>query len=450
MANNESYTAAAAWKLKYIVNVVSFTEGLTHLSILAVFFLMKDDLGLNPADVSLIYLLPNVPWIIKPVFAVWMDSHPIYGQRRGPYIFIASMIQVLGYLILASGVVTSAIRCSLALFVVAFSSAMNSACADAIVMKLCRDEGADQSINHFTDYISSKAIGSLAVAYWSGKLLEMFSKRSIFLITAFFPFLISLMSFAVKDPPSHREVEKNLTERCRVAYQLISEDMIFYPLLFTFLYTMSPDYQDAYFYWLVNNMRITPSILGGLRLSYGIAALVGANIFRLFLYRLPTSKLLVWSALLSFPFYISPICLVNGWNKSMHIDDNVFLIAGGFISQAVAEVQLLPILMVVTKFCPPTMEGTLFAVVVSVRFLGAALSSVLSYILMKIFGITKDHLGTLSIMIMTCGFMSLMPLGLIPKMPKKVNVPDTCIAPPIEQFLPANIPPYVKYDTTVD
>lgn len=442
--------ASAAWKLKWIVNIVSFTEGLTRLSVLAIFFLMKDDLRLHPADVSLIYLLPNVPWIIKPLFAVWMDSHPINGQRRGPYLFISSMIQVLSYLILASGVVTTAIRCSLALFLVSFSSAMSSACADAIVMKLSRDESADRSLHQFTDYISSKAIGSLAVSYWSGKLLEIFSKRSIFFITAMFPLLVSVMSFVVKDPSSHRAIDKSVKERCIVAYRLISEDVIFYPLLFTFLYTASPDYGDAYFYWLVNTMGITPAILGGLRLSYGVAALIGANFFRLFLYSVPTTKVLVYSALLSFPFYISPICLVNGWNHYIHINDTVFIITGGFINRAVAKVQLLPILMVVTKFCPPTMEATLFAIVVSVRFLGAALSSAVSSVFIKLFGINKDQFATLNALILVCGIMSLLPLGLLPRMPKKDITPDTCILPPIEQFIPLQKQPNLKYDTIIE
>lgn len=84
-----------------IIYLVGFSEGLTHLATLAIYYLFKDDLLLTPPEVSAIFIAPALPWIAKPLFAFCSDSYPIFGCRRKPYMAFFSFLQALGFALLA-------------------------------------------------------------------------------------------------------------------------------------------------------------------------------------------------------------------------------------------------------------------------------------------------------------------------------------------------------------
>lgn len=55
---------------KFVIFLVGFSEGLTHLAALAIYYLFKDDLYLSPAGVSAIFAIPALPWFLKPLFGM--------------------------------------------------------------------------------------------------------------------------------------------------------------------------------------------------------------------------------------------------------------------------------------------------------------------------------------------------------------------------------------------
>ena len=75
--------------LNYLVIIlVALTQGFTGLSDLALSYLYKDDLKLEPSTVSKINSIVFIPWILKPIYGLISDSFPIFGYRRKPYLFI--------------------------------------------------------------------------------------------------------------------------------------------------------------------------------------------------------------------------------------------------------------------------------------------------------------------------------------------------------------------------
>ena len=53
---------------KLVIFLVGFSDGLTHLATLAIYYLFKDDLHLSPPEISAIYAIPAIPWFLKPLF----------------------------------------------------------------------------------------------------------------------------------------------------------------------------------------------------------------------------------------------------------------------------------------------------------------------------------------------------------------------------------------------
>lgn len=86
----------------YIVIVlVALTQGFTGLSDLALSYLYKDDLKIEPYTVSKINSFVFIPWILKPIYGLITDSFPIFGYRRKPYLFFFGLNVMLSWILLS-------------------------------------------------------------------------------------------------------------------------------------------------------------------------------------------------------------------------------------------------------------------------------------------------------------------------------------------------------------
>lgn len=149
---------------------------------------------------SVIFILPSVPWFFKPCLAFVSDTCPIFGMRRKPYLIIFSLVQTVGYLMLAFAG-TSAVRVEMALLTIALGAAVCSALSEALVVEVSTIAGlsggqraSDSATTSVSELIGAKvnihtegtqrvhgnrshvqAVGSLVTAYLSGALLEVSS-----------------------------------------------------------------------------------------------------------------------------------------------------------------------------------------------------------------------------------------------------------------------------------
>ena len=89
-----------------VIFLVALSQGVQGLSDLAMSYLYKDDLKLQPYEVAKINSLTYIPWIIKPVYGFISDSFPIMGYRRKPYLFIFGITVILCWLSMALWVTT--------------------------------------------------------------------------------------------------------------------------------------------------------------------------------------------------------------------------------------------------------------------------------------------------------------------------------------------------------
>ncbi|CUV06627.1 unnamed protein product [Cryptosporidium hominis] len=104
---------------KLVIFLVGFSDGLTHLATLAIYYLLKDDLRLSPPEVSVIYAIPAIPWFLKPLF----------GMRRKPYLIFFSILQVIGFLLLATNADT-VFKAAVCLLLISLSAAFCSSIAE--------------------------------------------------------------------------------------------------------------------------------------------------------------------------------------------------------------------------------------------------------------------------------------------------------------------------------
>lgn len=166
-------------KTYFVLFLVSFSQGIQGLSDLALSYLYKDDLKLQPYEVSRISGLISLPWIIKPLYGFISDSFPIMGYRRKPYLFIFGFVVSLCWILMGfyvdnlSKVLTVAITCSLA-------TCFCNVIGEALVVELSQKQSKtdkNSGAKNVSMFFMTKNIGSLITAFSSGALLEYLDKR---------------------------------------------------------------------------------------------------------------------------------------------------------------------------------------------------------------------------------------------------------------------------------
>lgn len=402
-----------------VIYLVGFSEGLTHLAALAIYYMLKDDLGLSPAEVSALFIAPALPWVFKPIFAFISDSYPLYGYRRKPYMVGFSLLEGLGFIMLGT-FPTHILTALLSLFLISISASFCSAVAEALVVETTAGRSIDQSAENVSDFITAKAVGSLIVAYLSGYLLERTSKQSIFLATSIFPFFIAFITLFMEDVTS--APSRDIKAQLRMLMEFLKQSVIWGPALYIFAYMAGPDYDDALFFYFTNRLGFSPTFMGTLRFTYGIAALVGVLLYRTFFKSTGFRKTLLATILVAVPIYLSPIILTTGLNRTIGISNKAFVLSGGFLIEATAEIQLLPLLVLTASICPPGLEGSVYAMMMSVRNTGSMVSRGVSALLTYMAGITSSNFTHLTGYIILCGASLLIPLIFLEYVPDDAEV----------------------------
>ncbi|CAM9938722.1 unnamed protein product, partial [Phaeothamnion confervicola] len=74
------------------------------------------------------------------------------------------------------------------------------------------------------------------------------------------------------------------------------------------------------------------------------------------------------------------------------------------------QIAFMPTLVLAARLCPPGVEGTLFALLMSVYNGGSALGSELGALLTRALGVTDSNFTNLGLLVVICNLSSLLPL----------------------------------------
>ncbi len=240
-------------------------SGSSNLSKLATEYFFKDDVHFSPAQLSVAGGLIGAPWVIKPVYGFISDSYPILGRRRTPYFLIFGLTGFGFYMIMAY-LVHQAVRMCLALSPVSIylcpahsyllvsrvycmcvccgaiyaiplyppSTTSTSSCtaaavltlfgaslsicfcnvlAEALIVERGKSEQAHVDPNtiknkvtwYMTVFWGTESFTKIFSGYFSGQLLEIYSKQTIFIITSIAPLFLVVLAFAIQEPPRTEE-----------------------------------------------------------------------------------------------------------------------------------------------------------------------------------------------------------------------------------------------------
>ncbi|WP_414527716.1 folate/biopterin family MFS transporter [Nodularia chucula] len=402
---------------------VYFVQGILGLARLAVSFFLKDELLLSPAQVSALLGIVALPWIIKPVFGFISDGLPIFGYRRRPYLILSGLLGAISWVCLAT-IVHSSWAATLAIALGSLSVAVSDVIVDSLVVERARVESQASAGSLQSLCWGASALGGLLTAYFSGMLLEHFTTRTVFWITASFPLIVSAVAWLIAETPIRKNTQDNHSNnplstkhQLKQLRQAVTQKAIWLPTAFVFVWLATPTADAAFFFFSTNELHFQPEFLGRVRLVTSGASLIGIWIFQRFLKSVSFRTIFAWSTVLSSVLGMTMLLLVTHTNRTLGIDDHWFSLGDSLILTVMGQIAYMPVLVLAARLCPPGVEATLFAVLMSVSNLANMVSYEFGAIIMHWLGITETNFELLWLLVIITNLSTLLPLPFIRWLP---------------------------------
>jgi folate/biopterin transporter len=410
---------------------VYFVQGILGLSRLAVSFFLKDELLLSPVEVSALLGIVFLPWMIKPVFGFISDGLPIFGYRRRPYLILSGILGTASWMSLATIVHTSW-AATLAIALGSLSVAMSDVIVDSLVVERARGESQAKAGSLQSVCWGASAIGGLITAYFSGLLLQYFTTRTVFGITALFPLIVSGVAWLIAESPVSKDAQdSNHTNPLPIKHQLkqlrqaITQKTIWLPTAFVFIWQATPNAESAFFYFSTNELHFEPEFLGRVNLVTSFASLAGVWIFQRFLKSIPFRVIFAWSTVLSSLLGMTTLLLVTHTNRLLGIDDHWFSLGDSLILTVMGKIAFMQVMVLAARLCPSGVEATLFALLMSVFNSAGTVSQALGALLTYWLGITATNFESLWLLVVITNLSTLLPLPFINWLPAAEEQAET-------------------------
>jgi len=394
--------------------LVYFVQGVLGLSRLAVNFFLKDELNISPAMMTVLTGISTIPWLVKPLWGFLSDSVPLFGYRRRSYLFLCGVLGGLGW----AGMATAVTEPKLAVAMLTLGSlgtAASDVVVDSIVVERARGEGQSKAGQLQSICWASAAVGGLVSAYFSGSLVQEYGTRYVFGVTALLPLLVAASALLVNEKRAEpSQIPDNTVQAAKdqgmKLWQAAKQKSIWVPTIFVFLWQATPTAESAMFYFTTNELGFTPEFLGRVRLVTSLASLAGIALYNFKLKDVPLKKMFFWTAITGTALGLTQLLLITGMNRQLGIDDRFFAMGDSLVLTVLGQLAFMPTLVLAAKICPPGLEATLFAGLMSVFNAGGVASGALGAGLTEYLGVTSTNFDNLALLVTLCNLSSLMPL----------------------------------------
>lgn len=437
-----------------IFSVIYCAQGLVFgLASLVFAVYLQREFGLNMTQVTSALAIAHIPWFIKPVWGIMSDKIPIYGRRRIPWIVICSFIVFLSCLALGN-IVSSVCFFVLAVFFLNAGFGFVDVACDALAAEKCKadpkEEGTIQSICW-----EARCFGVIFVCTFGGTLATWLGYKFIFNLMAIFPIIpLVVCWFSLSEENKIIACVKNIEKdsinriesiRLRIvslicpfdkfakfqtyksififlAEKFIAVKLLFVAGFFLFILGMAPVFSpEASNCFLANVLGYTDSMRSWAFVVGSIGGFIGLRYCRCFLSNPETGREVNIQKIFKFTIIFGAIMGLNSiWNVYYY----PIMLFFGLISAPISYIMLVTSMRVAVRACPPGVEGTVFAIMMSLSNLGGKTGGIIGSKIFDYFGgfagfengmpvYTDPHRGWVWMVTLAC-IGSLAPLVLIP------------------------------------
>ncbi|XP_062164798.1 probable folate-biopterin transporter 2 [Alnus glutinosa] len=418
-----------------VVVVYGISQGLGGaLSRVGTEYYMKDVQKVQPSEAQIYAGITSIPWIVKPLWGLLTDVLPIFGYRRRPYFVFAGFLGVISMLLLSLHEKLHLVLALLSLTAGSAGVAIADVTIDACV--------AQNSISHpslAADMQSlcalSSSIGALVGFFLSGIFVHLIGPEGVFGLLTIPAGLVFLVGIMLDEPHmpnfAYRQVNQKFLDAGKATWTTLKCPDVWKPCLYMYLsIALSLDIREGMFYWYTDSKGgpLLSQEKVGYIFSIGSAgSLLGAILYQNVLKDHPFRDLCFWTQLLFGLSGMLDLILVLRLNLKFGISDYFFLVIDECVYQMIGRLKWMPLLVLSSKLCPSGIEGTFFALLMSIDNVGLLSASWGGGFLLHILKVTRTNFDSLWLVILIRNLLRISPLCLLYLIPR--GDPNSSIIP---------------------
>ncbi|KAK8965333.1 putative folate-biopterin transporter 2 [Platanthera guangdongensis] len=201
--------------------------------------------------------------------------------------------------------------------------------------------------------------------------------------------------------------------------------VVWKPCLFMFSsLALSLNIQEGMFYWYTDGEPGPAFSKKDISFSYSIGSagsLLGVLLYQNSLKSYPFHRLLFWAQISSTAIGMLDLLLLQRLNLKLGVADYPFVVISEAMTHMVGRVRRMPILVLSIRLCPPGIEGTFFALLMSIDHFGTLASSWCGGFLLQLLKISRTEFGNLWIAVLIRNLARLLPILLLNLVPRGQN-----------------------------
>ncbi|TDH73190.1 hypothetical protein CCR75_003206 [Bremia lactucae] len=421
-----------------LVSTVYVVQGFKSFSALAINYFFKENLQLQPTESQSLLTVMMAPWGIKPLYGIISDSLPLFGYHRKSYMMLCSAMGTIATLILAiPDLVTTPFSAVLVLMLNSLSTAVIDVVIDARVVEMSRLDpkyGANdlQSVSWV-----SMSVGGVLGSILSGPATQKLGVRGVFFFAAAGPltiFIFSIVMHEAKTTVNKRHWKTSARRQLKQLRGAIGTPVIYMCALWIFLSgAISPGYSQVTFYYVTDVLQFTPEFLGTVSAFGFIFLMVGTMLYNVCFKDMPFRRIFFIAQLSLAVVSLMDIVLVTRTNLEWGIPDKAFVLGDAVIADVISRLKTMPVLVLCAKLCPKGIEGTLFALLMSISNFSSSVSEFWGALVCTWLGITKNEYDRLWLAIILRSALKVVPiffLFLIPATDPQIIIDEIDLSSP--------------------
>lgn len=353
-----------AQRLALLFGVVYFAQGMYELPTQTLTVTLKERFGLSAGQAATFFAITTLPWYVKPLYGLLSDLVPLAGRRRQSYLLLTSGLAALAGAAVALLPEPTYARLAALVTLMGLGLAFTDVLVDALMVETGRPlglTGAFQAVQWASIYAAAVLVGVVG-----GELAERRALHAAFGLAACFPLVSFTMALVVVREPRCAADRAASRATWRAVREALAAREVWAVAGFILVWTFSPSFGPAFLYYQTDVLGFSQRYIGLLGALAAVGFMTGAVVYAPLSRRVPLARLMRWviggavAGTLAYLLYRGPV--------SAALIDTVFG-AVGMIAQ-------LAFLDLAARACPRRVEGTFFALLMSVYNLGVKGSQV--------------------------------------------------------------------------
>ncbi|KAJ0962624.1 hypothetical protein J5N97_027746 [Dioscorea zingiberensis] len=187
-------------------------------------------------------------------------------------------------------------------------------------------------------------------------------------------------------------IKTSIWDLCRA----FTQPIILRPMAWFFISHITvPNLSTVMFYYQTDVLHLESSFLGNARVVGWLGLMIGTYTYNRCFKRLRLRRILMWTHVGLAIMILLDVVLVSRKHIQFGIPDKYLVLFGSALGDAINQFKMMPFLILSGQLCPPGIEGTLFALFMSINNLGNTIGSFLGAALASLLNISSESFDNL-------------------------------------------------------